>query len=554
MKTLYAYLGRELAKVTFLALLAFTLIMTVFAIIEPLRRYGLAVEGALWLVVLTLPTMMSLTLPIAALFAATIVYGRFSQDNEMVACRASGISTISILKPAILLGAAVTIVSLTLNSFITPRVVRMAQTALQANGRSIAYHMLRSQSGVRWKGKNWVIHADRIDEATDSIDGLVVIRPRLPRGNESKGGALLVVAPKALIQFTTRNGQTWLRFDSIDAAMASTRQGEYSFAETDVPPLVFKLPSLVEENAAWYDWPKMVRILRNPAESKEVRSFLSNIRRKLCNTMLAGQIARSIQAGKAYQQLKDSDGAHAYYVDAGSAKVGAGGVLHLSAGLRAGKFVPVQVVVMANGEPYQIVTGQSGTIEARASEFAKILGSRLDSFVTIKLTNAKVRTLTAGAGDVQYRQSWSIGQLPMPTYVTDKARAVPLNQICSRAKELTGDDQIQRWVTFLRDKVIKRLTDKVTAEMNVRLAYSLSCLLMVATGAALGLMLRGGQVMSAFAISVIPAALVITMMVTGKQMATNPAVPLWLGLVVIWLGVVMLLAADLTIYYRLSRK
>ena len=40
----------------------------------------------------------------ATLFAATIVYGRFSQENELTACRASGVSTLSVLKPALFMG------------------------------------------------------------------------------------------------------------------------------------------------------------------------------------------------------------------------------------------------------------------------------------------------------------------------------------------------------------------------------------------------------------------------------------------------------------------
>ena len=81
-RTLQMYLGRELAKVTLLALASFTLVMTVFAIIEPLRKQGLAGEQVVSLVAFTLPVMLSFTLPIASLFAATIVYGRFAQDNE----------------------------------------------------------------------------------------------------------------------------------------------------------------------------------------------------------------------------------------------------------------------------------------------------------------------------------------------------------------------------------------------------------------------------------------------------------------------------------------
>ena len=552
MRTLYSYLGRELAKVTALALLAFTLIMTVFAIIEPLRRYGLEVEGVLWLVALTLPTMMSLTLPIAALFAATIVYGRFSQDNEMVACRASGISSLSILAPALVLGGIVTVVSMLLNNFATPQIVKTAETALKANARNLAYHRLRSKSGVRWEGKSWIIHADSVDDAANRVEGVVVAMPKL--GNK-KGEMDIVVAPTASVGFTNDGNDTWLTLDAQDVTAISTRQGEYSVPESSVRPPPLKLPRLVEESPAWYDWPTLVRILRNPAESQEIRSYLAKIRTLLCHEMLARQIAGSINSGNAYRQLADYDGKNSYYVDAGSARVGKEGVVDLSAGRRAGKLVPVEVVVVRSGRPYQVVTAETGRVEAKTSQVSEMLDASPRSLVTIELPDgAEVRTLSEGAGDAQHRQSWSVGQLPVPDHLVQKARAVPLDEICSRAEELTGDRKFMDVMTRQLNGVIEKLTRKVKAEINVRLAYSLSCLLMVAMGAALGLVLRGGQIVSAFAISVIPAALVIALMLTGKEMARNPAVSVSLGLAVIWGGVLLLLAVDAAVYFGLSRR
>ena len=108
LRTLHFFLARELAKVTLMSLVAFTLVMTVFAIIEPLRKQGLSSDQVISFLGYTLPMMVSLTLPIAALFGATIVYGRFSQDNELQACRAGGIATVRLLEPAIVLGVLVT--------------------------------------------------------------------------------------------------------------------------------------------------------------------------------------------------------------------------------------------------------------------------------------------------------------------------------------------------------------------------------------------------------------------------------------------------------------
>ena len=40
-----------------------------------------------------------------------MVYGRFSQDNELLACRAGGVATVSLPKSASLLGVVVTLIN-----------------------------------------------------------------------------------------------------------------------------------------------------------------------------------------------------------------------------------------------------------------------------------------------------------------------------------------------------------------------------------------------------------------------------------------------------------
>jgi hypothetical protein len=77
---------------------------------------------------------------------------------------------------------------------------------------------------------------------------------------------------------------------------------------------------------------------------------------------------------------------------------------------------------------------------------------------------------------------------------------------------------------------------------------------MVAMGAALGLMFRGGQLLSAFVLSVVPAAVVIILVVMGKQIMGNPGVARAYGLLSIWGGIAALLVGDIGLLVRLARK
>jgi len=69
---------------------------------------------------LNLGWIAALSVPMAVLVAALMSFGQFSEDNEITAMRASGISFNTILRPAILFGITISAVLILFNSFIMP--------------------------------------------------------------------------------------------------------------------------------------------------------------------------------------------------------------------------------------------------------------------------------------------------------------------------------------------------------------------------------------------------------------------------------------------------
>ena len=90
--------------------------------------------------------------------------------------------------------------------------------------------------------------------------------------------------------------------------------------------------------------------------------------------------------------------------------------------------------------------------------------------------------------------------------------------------------------------------------MNIRLAFGISCALLVALGAALGVIFRGGQMLVAFVISVAPATVLLVLILAGKKMISNPESSNLAGMVMIWGGLAAMLVADVILYYSLSRE
>src|SRR3954447_24047121 len=95
---------RELIRVAVLALLVFSAVLLVAGIVAEATQQGLAPGQILAVVPLVLPSTFPYTIPASTLFAGCAVYGRVAADNELLALRSSGVNTVGLIWPGILLG------------------------------------------------------------------------------------------------------------------------------------------------------------------------------------------------------------------------------------------------------------------------------------------------------------------------------------------------------------------------------------------------------------------------------------------------------------------
>ncbi|NLE65444.1 MAG: YjgP/YjgQ family permease [Elusimicrobia bacterium] len=84
--------------------------------------------------VYNIPVLLGYTLPIAALAAVILTFGRLSSDNEIIAIRASGITMQRILAPLLMLGLVLSFFLLVLNDRIIPRAYHAQKALLKETG------------------------------------------------------------------------------------------------------------------------------------------------------------------------------------------------------------------------------------------------------------------------------------------------------------------------------------------------------------------------------------------------------------------------------------
>src|SRR4051812_12884223 len=129
-RTLHAYILRELLRVFLLTASALTTLLAFGGTFRPFTRQGIDIGQLMVILMNLMPAMLAYAIPIAALFAAVLVYWRMSTDNEITACRAGGISYQAMILPALVLGIVIASVDLVFVNYVVPRFLQAEERAI----------------------------------------------------------------------------------------------------------------------------------------------------------------------------------------------------------------------------------------------------------------------------------------------------------------------------------------------------------------------------------------------------------------------------------------
>lgn len=176
LSTLHRYIFRELLRVFILAAVGLTLILSLGSILQPVQQYGVGARQVIHLMGYFLPITLTFVLPMAALFAGSLVYGRFAGDNELDACRASGINLLTLVRPGLVLAIMVAAANLLLSFHVMPVFVRLAEKSLKADAKQILFRNIQRRSYYKLPPDDrYLIYADQADLKNDTLSGVVVV-------------------------------------------------------------------------------------------------------------------------------------------------------------------------------------------------------------------------------------------------------------------------------------------------------------------------------------------------------------------------------------------
>jgi lipopolysaccharide export system permease protein len=206
-RILPAYIVRQHIGPFVFGLVIITFVLIMDLIVDYLDLFlgkGVPLLTVLEVFFLSLGWMLALSIPMAVLVATLMAYGRLSQDHEITAMRAGGVSFVQIIAPIFVISALLGGGLLAYNDQVLPRANhRLANLLLDIHRKKPAI-AIREGRFVNIQG--YSIHVRSLDERTSKMED-VIINKKSPEGTEYE-----TISAKRGRMETTANGNTLTLF------------------------------------------------------------------------------------------------------------------------------------------------------------------------------------------------------------------------------------------------------------------------------------------------------------------------------------------------------
>lgn len=529
--TLQRYIFRELFKVFALATIGLTLILSLGGILQPVQEYGVGPQQVVHILIYFMPITLTFVLPMAALFASALTYGRLAGDNELDACRASGVGLFTLVYPGWTLAILVATANLILSFHVMPYFVHLAEKSLKADAKQIVFRNIERRGYYELPPDGrYVIYADHADAKNDTLSGIVVIR--------NEGGRIkeVITADAAGVHFDPHENFNEVQLDVLGARkMGAADDIWFEIGSASLNP---RFGSLLGDDI------KFKRV----NEMKQIRA----------NLMLFGPIAETARRG--FAQLATELLAEDIGTEFRAANPG---LYELRGSTR---FVRFSATSCALEEEKEIsLVGRRLLVE----EYDRLSGRKLR---TLLPDRALLRLDEDPAGPGLSMDLWNArveatGQLMVHYTIDGLTLPDRLGQLLhgdSLLATVTPDETASilsgspsSTLASLQHELmrtIRRTLVDIKAETNSRLVFGIGCIPMIMIGIGLGIINRGGHLLSAFGASCIPAAVLIVAIISGKHVTENMTAQGVSGILVMWSGLACLIVLALWIYRRLGRS
>jgi lipopolysaccharide export LptBFGC system permease protein LptF len=571
-RTLHTYILRELLRVFLLTASALTTLMAFGGMFKPLTKQGIDVSQVMVILLNLMPAMLAYAIPIAALFAAVLVYWRMSTDNELTACRAGGISFLTIVMPAFLLGLAVSSVDLLFVNYVVPRFLQSTERVVQRDLASLLVNQISHNE--RFEYRTFMVTADAAELLPREKPGWdhVVLHGFAATTSDQRGKPkFTAVGQRADLFIHKRPNEETIEVD-INLANAMAFDPAKGFQKVSVSvqqlspdgrPLVF--PSIFRSKAKFLNYLDLMSISRNPYLFPSVAETVTSIKRMYDYERISAREFNRWNSARdhgpaslTFSQPAIGGGTNDITLFADKAALddqaapdqaltfsgnGPNDTIRIEE-RAAGKLVAAYTCQTADLVLTPDSYTGSGVMGAALSDRGSGVAASLRLHGNITRENHLQPSVQPVKMDAQTISGLSVQSL-------DAENAHPLKYV-NWALASPRQDVHNLGVQYQKSET--DLLKTITSELHSRGSFAISCLTLVLLGAALGILLHGQNPLAVFVVGFVPAIILILLITAGRQVTEGTSPNVVPGIILIWAGNVVLLAIVAAVYFKLLRR
>lgn len=543
--TLYTYIFRELLRVFLLAMIALTLILSLGSILQPIQHYGAGPRQVLVFMFYFLPIILTFVLPIAALFSGALVYGRFTSDNELDACRASGISIINLVVPGLVLAIVVAISNLFLSFYIMPTFVHLAEKSIKADIKQMLFRGIERNGYFKIDippDNKYLLYADYVDTQNDTLWGIVLTKvegAELTEINTTESAKIKIIpheqnnevqiAPRKIYMLSPDHAV------SLDSMVFTTEFG-----------------SLLADNISFKKIDEMRKIKADLMKFDPVAKKAKAAWSQLVTELLAFDFQNRIKGHDEVEQHENSGFDSNFYElpgDPNSVKF---------------SFVPYTIMkeqIDFAGDitfiEYNASAGENlRTFKCKEASL-RIEGNGLEPDLTMSFTSA----IDMENGEIEMWHTVSGLNIPkniqkiLNQFINDNG-SINVQKLSAQITDVPGfkASSILTERQGSLEREIQVTETEMRSELHSRLVFGIGCIAMIMIGIAIGIIKKGGHLLSAFGASCVPAAILVVCIISGKQLTENLGAQTVSGITIMWGGLGALCILVLVLYYYLLKN
>ncbi|MBW8034520.1 MAG: YjgP/YjgQ family permease [Planctomycetes bacterium] len=538
--TLHRYILRELLRVFVLTTVTLTFVLSLSSMLRPIQEFGVGPGQAVHILGYFIPIILTVVLPMSALFSASLVYGRFAGDNELDACRASGISLMTLIYPGLCLAVAISITTLILSFHVVPAFVARAEKSIQGNAKQILFRNIQRKGFYEIPGdRHRIIYADQAFPATDTLVGVVVVDSKNKTINKR------MFARRAKIQIETARDSTKVAIIAQEAYQIDEHNIQSAYLQEFSVEMTF--PPMLGDDIKFQKLDRLKEIQADMSNFEPVREVAIAAKNQLATELLSESIRKQIAIeDNNYYQMR-SENRVIMFTAAGCSVKGEGTVV-LSPPIELREY---DVVL----EPlHKWYSDEPGTIEFKDDV--------MDPAPVLILKNASWERVVDGYKSPTPVPRRVIEGLTLSETIKSKLHSKKLLDLMETIPADSAEPILENPPSKELSKLYRRLKNEIrytsrdiTAEIHSRLVFGIGSIVLILIAIALGISLKGGHMLSAFGISALPAGALVVFVISGKQLTKtlNTNIPEYAGPLMMWFGVVFLCIVTVILYRKLMR-